>query len=59
MNPQFTIYKDAKGQYRWRLIAGNGEIIAVSEAYTAKASARRSAERVKEIAPDASIEDIN
>ncbi len=30
---KFEMYKDPSGQYRWRLKAGNGEIIASGEAY--------------------------
>lgn len=30
---RFEMYKDSYGQYRWRLKAGNGEIIAQGEAY--------------------------
>lgn len=41
---------DRAGGYRWRLIAGNGEIVAVSESYTTLYSADRSAKRVKELA---------
>ncbi len=33
---RFVIYRDRAGQYRWRLVAKNGEIVAISEAYTAK-----------------------
>jgi hypothetical protein len=39
MAGKFELYKDAKSQYRFRLKAGNGEIIAVGEAYTSKAAA--------------------
>ncbi len=53
----FEVYEDAAGSYRWRLVAGNGEKIAASEAYTTRANARRSAEMVKRLAPDATIED--
>jgi uncharacterized protein YegP (UPF0339 family) len=35
---RFTIYKDAGGEFRFRLVAPNNEIIAVSEGYTTKAS---------------------
>lgn len=52
---QFVIYQDVAGQYRWRLVAGNGEIVAVSEAYTTKYSAERSARNVREIAGSAQI----
>ena len=48
--PRFEVFEDVAGQFRWRLIAGNGEIVATSEAYTARWNASRSARRVKEIA---------
>ena len=32
-NPKFEMYKDKAGEYRFRLKARNGEIIAVSEGY--------------------------
>ena len=47
--PKFDIYRDAAGQFRWRLIARNGEIIAIGEAYTTRAHAIRSARRLKEV----------
>jgi uncharacterized protein len=47
---KFVIYRDVAGQYRWRLLAGNGEIVAASEAYTTKYNALNSARRVKQIA---------
>jgi len=34
--PKFEIYKDIKGEYRFRLKAPNGEIIANGEGYTSK-----------------------
>lgn len=51
----FEIFKDSRGEYRWRLKARNGEIVASSEGYTTKYSAQRSAQRVKEIAHNATI----
>ena len=39
MAGKFELYKDAKGEFRFRLKARNGEIIAVGEAYESKASA--------------------
>lgn len=32
------IYKDSVGQFRFRIVAANGEITAVSESYTSKQS---------------------
>ena len=57
--PKFEIYRDRAGEYRWRLKAGNGEIVAVSEGYTTKYSAQRSAENVRAIAPTASIVELS
>lgn len=37
-NPKFEVYQDRSGQFRFRLRARNGGIIAVSENYTAKAA---------------------
>lgn len=54
---KFVVYRDASHQYRWRLIASNGEIVAVGEAHTTKYGAIRSAERVKQIAYWANIVD--
>jgi len=38
--PSFEIHQDKAGKYRFRLKSGNGEIIAVSEAFETKASAK-------------------
>jgi len=38
MAGKFECYKDKAGEYRFRLKAGNGEIILSSEGYTSKAS---------------------
>lgn len=43
----FHIYRDRKGEYRWRLKAGNGRIVAVSgEGYRRKAGAVLAAKRL-------------
>ncbi|MGD8865397.1 MAG: DUF1508 domain-containing protein, partial [Anaerolineales bacterium] len=34
---KFEIYKDKKGQFRWRLLANNNQIIASGEGYSSKA----------------------
>jgi len=53
--PRFEVYKDASGQYRFRLRAPNNEIIAVSEAYTSKVSCRNGIESVKKNASKAYV----
>lgn len=54
-NPKFEMYTDKAGEYRFRLKARNGEIIAVSEGYKAKASCLNGIESVRKNAPDADI----
>ena len=36
MAGKFELYTDRRGEYRFRLKAGNGEVIAVSEGYKSK-----------------------
>ncbi|UCF58450.1 MAG: YegP family protein [Candidatus Bathyarchaeota archaeon] len=55
---QFEIFKDTAGEYRFRLRAPNGEIIAASEGYTQKSSCKNGIESVKENAPNAIIQDL-
>ena len=58
VEPQFEITKDAAGEYRFRLRAPNGEIIAVSESYKSKSGCQNGIESVRENAPKAVIEDL-
>ncbi len=55
--PRFEVFASRDG-YRWRLKDANNEIVATSEAYTTKASARRGAENVKTTAPAAQVVDV-
>lgn len=55
VNPKFEVYQDKKGEFRFRLKARNGEIIATSEGYTAKAGCLNGIESVRENAPEAEI----
>lgn len=57
-HPKFEVYLDKGGEYRFRLKARNGEIIAVSEGYKAKASCLNGIESVKKNAPDAPTEEV-
>lgn len=54
-NPKYEVYLDAEGKPRFRLKASNGEIIAVSQAYTEKSSCLKGIESVTNHAPDAEI----
>ena len=55
-HPKFEMYLDKAGEYRFRLKAKNGEIIATSEGYTAKAGCLNGIDSVKRNAPDAPVE---
>jgi uncharacterized protein YegP (UPF0339 family) len=57
MAGKFVITKDKKGEFRFSLKAGNGEIIAISEGYAAKASALNGIESVRKNAADATVVD--
>ena len=37
--PKFEVYKDTQGQFRFRLIAPNGETIATGEGYVPRRAA--------------------
>ncbi len=54
-HPKFEIYTDKGGEFRFRLKATNGQIIAVSEGYKAIASCMNGIESVKKNAVDAPI----
>jgi uncharacterized protein len=58
MAAKFELYKDAKGEFRWRLVASNGQTIATGgEGYKSKDSAKAGIESVKKNAPAAEIEE--
>jgi uncharacterized protein YegP (UPF0339 family) len=59
MAGKFEIYTDKSGKFRFRLKAGNGEIIAVGEAYESKAAAKNGVESVKKNAGDAAVVDLS
>ena len=54
-HPKFEMYTDKAGEFRFRLKAKNGEIIAVSESYKSKASCLNGIESVRKNAPEADI----
>ena len=57
-HPKFEIYTDKAGEFRFRLKATNGQIIAVSEGYKAIASCLNGIESVKKNAVDAPVEEV-
>lgn len=54
-NPKFEVYTDKAGEFRFRLKATNGQVIAVSEGYKALASCMNGIESVKKNAAEATI----
>lgn len=52
MAGKFELYKDKRGEFRFRLKATNGQIILASESYKAKPSAKNGIESVKKNAGD-------
>jgi len=57
MAGKFELYKDKAGKFRFRLKAGNGEIIATSESYETKAGAQKGIKSVQSNAPTAAVDD--
>jgi uncharacterized protein YegP (UPF0339 family) len=58
MAGKFELCSDAAGKFRFRLKAGNGEIIAVSsEGYESKSGAENGIESVRTNAPSAPVDD--
>lgn len=56
---KFEVYPDRAGKFRFRLKAGNGEIVASSEAYETKAAAHKGCEAVQRAATAATIVDVD
>lgn len=57
MPGKFVIKKGSTGKFRFTLVSTNGQIVATSEAYNSKASCTNGIKSVRNLAPDAEIED--
>ena len=55
-NPKFEVYKDKAGEFRFRLKARNGEIVATGEGYKAKASCLNGIDSIRRNVPDAALD---
>lgn len=55
---KFEVYTDKAGEYRFKLKAPNGEVIAVSEGYSSKKSCMNGIESVRKNAPNAKIVEL-
>ena len=56
-NPKFEVYTDKAGEFRFRLKATNGQIIATGEGYKSKSGCMNGIESVKKNAADAEVVD--
>ena len=54
-HPKFELYTDKAGEFRFRLKAKNGQIIAVGESYKKKPSCLNGIESIKKNAPEAEV----
>ena len=57
-HPKFQLFLDKAGQFRFRLKARNGKIIAVSDGYQTKSGCENGIDSVRKNAPDAESEEI-
>ena len=57
-NPKFELYTDKAGEFRFRLKAKNGQIIATGEGYKAKAGCKNGIESIKKNVVDAKIVEV-
>ena len=58
MPGKFEVYQDKSGEYRFRLKASNGQIIATGQSYKTKKSCLKGIESVKKNTIDAKIEEL-
>jgi uncharacterized protein YegP (UPF0339 family) len=54
-HPKFEMYQDKAGEFRFRLKATNGQVIATSEGYKAKESCLNGIASVQKNAPEAEV----
>lgn len=55
-HPKFEVYTDKAGEFRFRLKAVNGEIIASGQGYKSKDGCLNGVESVRKNAPEAAVE---
>ncbi len=56
---KFQIKKTSNNQYRFNILASNGQVLATSETYVQKASAASAIQSIKKNAVGASTEDLS
>ena len=55
----FEVYKDLKEEFRFRLKAGNGQLIAVSHSYKTKSGCLQAIESIKKVAPLSPVVEVD
>lgn len=58
MAGRFELYEDKGGDWRFRLKAGNGEIIATGQGYASKSGAVNGIDSVRRNAADAEVVEV-
>lgn len=54
----FVIFRGSKRRYYWHFVGANGEIVAQSEGYLTRWSAKRGVKRFQALASQATLQDI-
>lgn len=54
---KFMVKKTSNGEFRFNLVASNGQVVATSESYKQKASAMNTIASIQKSAGDAKVED--
>jgi uncharacterized protein YegP (UPF0339 family) len=57
MTGKFEVYQDGSGDYRFRLKARNGQVIATGEGYSTKKACLNGIASIRKNAPDARLDD--
>ncbi|MBP8919643.1 MAG: DUF1508 domain-containing protein [Micropruina sp.] len=58
MAGKFEVYEDAGGKFRFRLKAGNGEVVATGQGYATLSGAKAGVEAVKRAADGAAVVEL-
>ena len=58
MAGKFELWVDKGGDYRFNLLAGNGQVIASSQGYSSKSGALNGIESIKTNAPGAEVVEV-
>lgn len=58
MAGKFEVYEDKAGKFRFRLKAGNGQVVATGEAYETRSAALKGCEAVQRAAEGASVIEV-